>query len=215
MATKSLRLGITMRESPAHGYHEPRDALARNWASYMAQALPEAAWLPIPNLGVAAVEYCERWQIDGLILSGGEDPGAAPARDTTERALLQSFATAGRPILGVCRGLQMLWTHFGGKLIPVEGHVATRHEVGLLSAEWRRQTGSSRLTVNSFHAQGLSGTTPPELAVIATTDSGSIEAVWRPEAQIMGIMWHPERESSVSAFDRALTRWVFFGEGNA
>jgi putative glutamine amidotransferase len=215
MATKSLRLGITMREAPANGYCEPRDALARDWARYMAQALPEAAWLPIPNLGEDAVEYCERWQIDGLILSGGEDPGAAPARDATERALLQSFIAADRPILAVCRGLQMLWSHFGGGLMPVEGHVATHHEVKLLSAEWQLRTGELQLTVNSYHTKGLSGTTPPELAVIATADNESIEALWHPQARMLGVMWHPERESTVTAFDRALARWVFFGEGDS
>ncbi len=212
MATKSLRLGITMREAAADGYYEPRDALARDWARYMTQALPEAAWLPIPNLGEDAVEFCERWQIDGLILSGGEDPGAAPARDATEQALLRSFIAAGRPILAVCRGLQMLWSHYGGELAPIEGHVATRHEVKLFSEDWQRLIGKSRLTVNSFHAKGLSGTAPPGLVVIATTDNESIEALWRPQARMLGVMWHPERESSVTAFDRALARWVFFGE---
>jgi N5-(cytidine 5'-diphosphoramidyl)-L-glutamine hydrolase len=215
MATKSLRLGITMREAAADGYYEPRDALARDWARYMTQALPDAAWLPIPNLGEDAVEFCERWRIDGLILSGGEDPGAAPARDATEQALLRSFIAAGRPILAVCRGLQMLWTHFGGELVSVEGHVATHHEVQLLSPEWQRRMGTNRLTVNSFHAKGLLGATPPELAVLATTDNESIEAIWRPQAQVVGVMWHPERESPVTAFDRALARWVFFGEGNS
>jgi putative glutamine amidotransferase len=207
-----MRIGITMREAAADGYYEPRDALARNWARYMTQALPEAVWLPIPNLGEDAVAFCERWEIDGLILSGGEDPGTAPARDATEQALLRSFIAAGRPILAVCRGLQMIWSYHGGALVPIEGHVATRHGVKLLSADCQRLIGMDRLSVNSFHAKALSGTPPPELVVIGTTDNEFIEALWQPQARILGVMWHPERESSVTAFDRTLARWVFFGE---
>ena len=72
------RLGITMRIVHAENYREPRDALAQDWHRFMAVAL-RLVWLPVPNLGPEdSRRFCERWRLDGLILSGGEDIGAAP-----------------------------------------------------------------------------------------------------------------------------------------
>ena len=82
-----LRIGITMRSSAATHYPEARDALARDWHHFMAQALPEVAWLPVPNLGRAVAGWTANWALDGVILSGGEDRGEDPQRDDTEDAL--------------------------------------------------------------------------------------------------------------------------------
>ncbi len=125
-----LRIGLTMREVSAEGYNEPRDALARVWGEFLQVAVPEAAWLPVPNLGPASAPlFCDRWDINALILTGGEDIGVSPVRDATERGLLQHFARNGRPVFGVCRGLQLMWTELGGDLEINGGHVAVRHHV--------------------------------------------------------------------------------------
>src|SRR5947207_15010571 len=106
-----LRVGLTMREVHPEGYDEPRDALARVWATFLQTALPDAVWLPVPNLGPAAApRFCDQWGINALILTGGEDIGVSPARDATERGLWRHFMRNDRPILGVCRGLQLMWT---------------------------------------------------------------------------------------------------------
>jgi glycerol kinase len=67
-----LRVGLTMREVHPSGYDEPRDALARAWGKFMREALPEAAWMPFPNVGSdLAPHYCDRWGLNALILTGG------------------------------------------------------------------------------------------------------------------------------------------------
>src|SRR5215831_11119236 len=120
-----LRVGLTMREVHASGYDEPRDALARGWGKFLQATIPEAAWLPIPNLAPSlAARFCDRWRLNALILTGGEDIGASPERDDTERALWQHFMRKERPILGVCRGLQLMWTELGGELENRTGHVS-------------------------------------------------------------------------------------------
>jgi putative glutamine amidotransferase len=207
-----LRVGLTMREVPAKGYDEPRDALARVWSKFLQVAIPEAAWLPIPNLGpVAAPLFCERWGINALILTGGEDIGVSPARDATERALLQQFAASRRPVLGVCRGLQLMWSELGGEIEPREGHVAVRHGV--------RFVGEASLglvarvdEVNSFH--GISLREPEAamreaVAVFARADDGSAEGVRFGNGPRAGVMWHPEREKTPTAADISLIRGLF------
>jgi gamma-glutamyl-gamma-aminobutyrate hydrolase PuuD len=206
-----LRIGLTMREVNAEGYNEPRDALARVWGEFLQAAVPEAAWLPVPNLGASAALFCDRWGINALILTGGEDIGVSPVRDATERELLQHFTRQGRPMFGVCRGLQLMWTELGGDLEVKSGHVAVRHRV-----RYARETAlhiEDRLgEVNSFH--GFSLREPAEalrapVIVFARADDGSAEGVRFGDGRMAGVMWHPEREETASSADVSLIRSLF------
>ena len=153
----TYRIGLTMRVVEAPDYTEPRDALAHDWAPFLADAVPEATWMPGPNLGADAPAAARAWDLDALILSGGNDLGAAPLRDQTERALLDHFIAAGRPVFGVCRGLQMLQSYFGGTLDPCprEDHVATRHTVEFAAERNGVAFGERSVDVNSFHGYGI------------------------------------------------------------
>lgn len=193
-----LRLGLTMRQVPAPGYIEPRDALAQNWGVFMNAALPGVQWMPLPNLGAERIaEHCVGWGINALVLTGGDDLGDTPMRDNTEMGLLNWARDAGHPVLGVCRGLQIMGVWAGGTLMPVTGHVATRHEI----------TGRD-ISVNSYHRQALSspvlGFTPT-----ATAPDGTIEAMTAQRGAMHAIMWHPERESTPDPADITLFRKVF------
>ncbi len=207
-----LRIGLTMREVPAEGYNEPRDALARVWGEFLQAAVPEAAWLPIPNLGpVSAPLFCDRWGVNALILTGGEDIGVSPVRDATERGLLQHFARNGHPMFGVCRGLQLMWTELGGDLEVKGGHVAVRHRV-----RYTRETTlhvEDRVgEVNSFHGISLREPTADlrkPVVVFARADDGSAEGVRFGDSRMAGVMWHPEREELASSADISLIRRWF------
>jgi putative glutamine amidotransferase len=142
---------------------------------------------------------------DGLLLSGGEDVSPQeygelprrpewagnPARDRFERALFESFAQRGRPVLGVCRGLQLVNVALGGSLhqdLLEDGVVAAahrdqatycrlRHRVrlfrgGLLHALY----GLEEAWVNTVHHQGIRGL-GAELEVLAESADGLVEAV--------------------------------------
>lgn len=205
-----------MRETMAQGYHEPRDSLARNWGDFLTLALPEAAWLPLPNLGPErSCAFCSRWGINGLILTGGEDVGTAPVRDGTERSLLRHALQRDLPVLGVCRGLQLIWTEFGGELERTSGHRAVRHGVKYLpdlklslEQEWGE--------VNSYHDQCLR---PPARKMTETwsafayAEDGTIEGVRFRQGRVVGLMWHPEREQVPSSTDTTLVRRLFGLEG--
>lgn len=207
-----LRIGLTMREVSAEGYNEPRDALARVWGEFLQVAVPEAAWLPVPNLGPASAPlFCDRWDINALILTGGEDMGVSPVRDATERGLLQHFARNGRPVFGVCRGLQLMWTEFGGDLEINGGHVAVRHHVRY-ARENALHIEDRIADVNSFHSFSLRESTASlrqPVIVFARADDGSAEGVSFGDSRMAGVMWHPEREQSANSADVSLIRSVF------
>ena len=205
----AYRLGVTMRTCTAPETGEARDALAHDWAGFLAHAVPEATWMPFPNVGAAAPGAARSWGLDALILSGGNDVGAAPLRDATERALLDDFVAAGRPVFGVCRGLQMLQSYLGGALEPCprEAHVATRHAVRFAADLNGLALGGREIEVNSFHGNGIQvAAVRPPLRVLARSTDGWAEACDWPGRPVLGIMWHPEREATPRAHDRALLR---------
>ena len=209
--TACRRIGITMRAVEAEGYTEPRDALALDWASYMGFALPDVHWMPVPNLGKDIVAFADAWQLDGLILSGGNDIGENSLRDTTEQLLLEHFIENGKPVLGICRGLQLLQTSLGGKLEKCDEvtHVAAQHEVNITEdpsgTHW---TGKRQ--VNSFHQYGIRvPDLQPSLQALATTQDGWVEAARMENRTVLGLMWHPERDATYSRKDRGMVQWLF------
>lgn len=211
------RIGITMRVVEAEMHPELRDALAHDWTSYMDFALPGMNWMPVPNLGGDVVKFIDAWQLDGLILSGGNDIGENSLRDTTERLLLEYFIENGKPVLGICRGLQLLQTSLGGKLAKCDEatHVAAQHEVNITedpsSTHW---TGNRQ--VNSFHQYGIRVLDlQPALQPLATTQDGWVEAARLENSAVFGLMWHPERDAQYSLKDRAMIQWLFGFGGRA
>lgn len=204
-------IGVSMREVAARGYDETRDALDRRWGGFLAATLPGVRWMPVPNLGAGAAAFADGWGLDGFILSGGDDVGATPERDATERTLLDLATSRRLAVFGVCRGLQMIQTHFGGVLRDCDraAHVAARHPV--------RMDGGT-LEVNSYHAKGVAeDALAPGLTAMAWSADGGVEGLRHRDLPIAAVMWHPEREPAVAAHDRALVRGLFghSGDGGA
>lgn len=185
MSSKGLKVGITMRVIEAQGYSEPRDALAQNWITFIRSALPNATWLLLPNIGKDAIRsYCEEWGINRLILTGGEDIGLSAIRDETEKDLLTWASTKQIPVLGICRGMQIIADWSGVKLRRVNGHVRVKHKL----------QGAVTHEVNSFHNFSLVSC-PPGFDVLASSPDGEIEAIQNDDLKWEGWMWHPERET--------------------
>ena len=210
------RIGLTMRVVDAVNYVESRDALAQDWPAFMAAALPEVNWMPIPNLGSDAVPYAQDWGLDGLILTSGNDIGENAERDATERALLAWALQEAIPVFGVCRGLQMVQTFMGGSLHQAEParHVATDHAVRIAQDAERLGPMSALRTVNSFHTQAVAVADLAEpLRAFAVTDDGLAEGVYHPDASLVAVQWHPERRHPFDEQDRQLMRRTLGIEG--
>lgn len=120
---------------------------------------------------------------DLVVLSGGESIGVDPTRDDFEILLLRACEERKIPVLGICRGMQMIGMYFSNISVKLEGHSGVRHAVA------HHQLPD----VNSFHNFGFPNITYPLIPLVKAFDS-SIEAFRHAELPWIGVMWHPERE---------------------
>jgi gamma-glutamyl-gamma-aminobutyrate hydrolase PuuD len=194
-------VAITQRVSVVAAYGERRDCLDQAWTKF----LTACGLLPVllPNVAEAALALFEGSDIAGLVLTGGNDlavlGGDAPERDTVENALLDSAERRGLPVLGVCRGMQVIQQRFAIPLRRTEGHVAQRQVI--------RINGQPK-EVNSYHHFAAFESRPP-LDVWAVADDGVVKAIRHAAQPVTGIMWHPERFAPFSTADVALFRRTF------
>jgi putative glutamine amidotransferase len=117
-------------------------------------------------------------------------------------ALLDYAKEHQLPLLGICRGMQMMGVWSGGSLSKVNGHVRKRHLV----------VGEINKEVNSFHALSLERC-PNHFSILANSKGGEIEAIRHKELPWEGWMWHPEREPIFDNMDIERVRALFY-EGN-
>ena len=179
--------------------NETRDALDQSLAAFV--AICGHVPVPVPNaLGGAIRDWLTVVRPAAVVLSGGNDIGQCAERDDTEDALLTYAQERHLPVLGVCRGMQMLAHWSGTDLHPVEGHVRTRHFLaGELVGE-----------ANSYHGFSLA-TCPLDFEVLARSEDGEIEAIRHQSLPWEGWMWHPEREESFAARDVQRIKALFGG----
>lgn len=178
----------TQRVEAVTGYNERRDCADQQIAEF----IWACGYVPVAvnNLPERIEKFAVEIQPAGIVLTGGNDlaayGGNAPERDETENKLLALALQDNIPVLGFCRGMQVLACHFGAKLCNVENHVAKRH---LLNGRMVARE------VNSYHNYAVVNL-PADFEVLArSADDDVIEAVRHRKQQIMGIMWHPERET--------------------
>jgi putative glutamine amidotransferase len=162
-------------------------------------------------------------ELDALVLQGGADVapqtyGQMPidprwqgdvVRDRYELALLRTFVAQKKPVLGVCRGAQLLNVAFGGSLYQdiatqcpaAHAHVETdlydqhEHDVTFLqgTALTRLYPNASQLRVTSIHHQAVAEIGKGMVVEAVSTLDGMVEAIrWTGDSYARGVQWHPE-----------------------
>ncbi len=197
-----MKLLITQRES-VDGYGAPIDSLEATYTVYFAelgaQMQPVPNFLPDPEAAFAGEKF------DALVLTGG---GSLPPefyrvphrdrlqsdRDRTEKALVGLCRKQGKPILGICRGMQYLNALWGGKIskldtLPVPRPIQEDHPVEIFGESW---------LVNQYHNDGvyLSDLASAFVPLAIDRENNVVEGFWSETEKILAFQWHPERPFS-------------------
>lgn len=180
-----------------------------------AEAILDVGGIPVflPHTvdGYRLDEYCD--MLDGLLFAGGADVDPryygervefdsveiSAERDEFELALFSRFNATGKPILGICRGIQLINVALGGSLYQhIEGHRQTGggapQTVNVLSGSLLSAAigADGDIPVNSYHHQAVKRIAEG-LAVSATSPDGTVEALERTEGGfLLAVQWHPE-----------------------
>lgn len=155
---------------------------------------------------------------DKLLLPGGGDihpsrfrqpdlgsKTVEPWLDKAQFTLLDIFVRAGKPVLGICKGFQIINVYFGGDIIQ---HLPTGrtheyighdqiHSVSCMPGSVMHRLYGDSCTVNSAHHQGC-GRLGSGLSVTQIAPDGVIEALEHTARPILGVQWHPERTGLIS-----------------
>ena len=197
MNSNKPRIAISLRIVKSTTYDETRDALSHDWPKFLEDM--EMVPIYIPNNLTDVKKYVSDLQINGLILSGGDSLGQDPIRDKTEKILLEFAISKKIPVLGVCRGLQLINEYFGGDLTEnnTDSHIGSKHILNIVDKNFKKILNSEKINTNSFHSNTIHNSNLSEdLKIIAVhAVDNTIEAVSHPTLPIIGVMWHPERNS--------------------
>lgn len=180
-----------------------------------------AHWLAVWRAGGQAVRLSVNGKtdtddLDGLVIGGGDDIGADlyggelalnvridAARDRLEQHVLDDALHAELPVLGICRGSQMINIHFGGTLfqdiydrfqdLPRMRTILARKQISITpESRLSGLMGRARVAINSLHHQAVDRL-GQGLKVSARDAHNIIQATEHPDAPfLIGVQWHPE-----------------------
>ncbi len=219
--------GRRKQSSQVEGFPEKLDHLEIDlYMADYARSVLRAGGLPIHlPLDADPADYLDL--VDGLVFTGGADVdpasyGAANTdssfesiRDSYEFALLDAALEADLPVLGICRGLQLLNVHVGGSLhqdVPEHARydvdpAARTHTISIESASRLNLMFGSSIEVNSLHHQTVDAL-GDGLSVVARAADGTVEAVEMPGRDVVAVQWHPEMLDPAHADIDPLLQWL-------
>jgi putative glutamine amidotransferase len=206
---KKVALTISQDEKDYYLRRRYIDYLSNNRRGLMPVILPPT------NDASTIREYAQI--SDGLILTGGGDIDPQlygeqkekacgeihRLRDEFEISLTNEMLLLDKPILGICRGIQVINVTLGGTLwqdidVVVHAHICAGkpiHDV-LLSGRMRDIIGHDSIVTNSYHHQSIR-TLGQGLTPVAHSRDGHIEAVWGKDYPFLcGVQWHPEMDDT-------------------
>lgn len=196
---------FTQRVDVIESYNERRDSADQRISDF----LFSCGFLPIPvsNNKQFVIDIINKINPSGIILTGGNSlvkyGGNSPERDDVDQEIIEIAIKRYIPIYGFCRGMQSILDYFGERLIEVDGHVKTIHNINGVED---KLLGNFNREVNSYHNQGCVSLQDNYLEILAKSEDGVIEAVKHKEFLILGTMWHPERNVSFNKSDLLMVK---------
>lgn len=180
----------------------------QNFMNYK-EALELSGLTPVNSLAIFNTDG-----FDGLLLPGGGDIDPEYFHETNQSSrnidkvldaaqftMLRQFISARKPILGICKGMQLINVEFGGTIIQnlptASVHQYTNqdqiHKTITVRDSFLYQLYGEEFTVNSAHHQGCKVIGEPLEVIQYSSEDSVVEGIRHKKLPIMGVQWHPER----------------------
>lgn len=193
-------IAITQRLIKAENYFELRECLALDWGAIFNKNSLFKGFLPLPlSYEIPFHTYLESSNINGVILSGGNDLNIFNAnilsemRDNYESNVIKICIERQIPLLGVCRGAQMIAHFFGSS---IESNLMNKKDSINHVKNHQIVTKNETFNVNSYHNFCITNL-GDNLEVLACATDKTIESFKHINLPIYAIMWHIERENGL------------------
>lgn len=180
------------------------DFVDHYWINYF--KIKKKTFFSIPNMANYKINSLKK-RVKLIILPGGNDifskDKISKVRLKVEFNLIKYAIKKSIPILGVCRGMQVINLYFKGKQNRVYGHMRTKHKIF-----FKKKFFSKKIqNVNSFHNYGIPlKKMSNKLEVIAVDRDENVEIFKHKKKRIYGFMWHPERNKSYKELSMIMKR---------
>ena len=184
------------------------DFLDHYWLNFFDKKKYE--FLLVPNSKKLATKLIKNNKnIDLIIIPGGNDLFEKSKISTSRlkvESLLINFSILKKiPLLGVCRGMQLINHYFGGSLSKIKGHMRKSHNIYLKDNLFLKD----RMIVNSYHNFGVKKiNVAKKFKILAVDSNNNIEMFEHEQKKIIGVMWHPEREKNYKKLELIFKRLV-------
>ncbi len=209
---KLKKIAITQRLLSNDSYYEIRDSLDIKWG----ELFSEMGFLPVilPSNFDYELYFENGLSFDGIILSSGNDLNSfnpnslSEKRDAFEKKLISFSIDKDIPVLGVCRGMQIIGDFFNAGFEIKEQHIAKRHKI-LASQDSKYFNELSKISeVNSYHKYCINKISS-DFLISAISEDGAIEAIEHKKYKIFAQMWHSERETPFNPIELELIKKFF------
>lgn len=137
------------------------------------------------------LKFLKIFKISGFILSGGNNIGQYTMRDEVEKTILSYAEKKKIPVLGICRGLQMINYFYSGVNVTVKNHANVSHNI--YSVKNKKKLSK----VTCFHNYTIKNLAK-NFVITHKSDDNFIEGIKHKNLKIQGWMWHPEREININ-----------------
>jgi len=212
---------MTQRHSKNH-HGQYTDSLENTYIDYFESL--DLNVIPVSNVKNKLDNMLEYIDFSGIILTGGGDVdpeifgqeydlplNISKQRDKTEYDLLNYAIKNRTPVLGICRGMQLINVYFGGSLIrdaKLSETVGTVHDLFVIDKKMCDTLGKDIFQVNTYHnfavLQNILGN---DLVIFALDDKSRVEGYYHQTLPIWGVQWHPERNNPGKDLDQLIINY--------
>lgn len=200
MKNKTIIIGISSDIKSI--YNEERDTLSLKWYDFLSKFFSNFILVPIINNHKNSKKIINKLKFDLFLLTGGNNINSYKNRDLVEKFIIRVAIKKNIPIVGICRGMQLLNLYFKGKNLKQKkpDHVNKKHEI---------YYKNKKILVNSFHNYVIKSINmSKKLILIASAKDKTVEAFKHKKNFIYGIMWHPERSKNINIIENIIFREI-------